>query len=80
MKLEKGYTKDELNAFMQQAFREKKRFRRTADGGWETYEREVRSDERLSQEAVVPEVAAVPEAPAEKKNAWKRFKSLFVKN
>jgi hypothetical protein len=34
MELKKGYTREELNAFMQRAFREKLRVRRTEDDGW----------------------------------------------
>jgi hypothetical protein len=37
MELKSGYTKEELNRFMQQAFREKQRIRRTPSGGWETF-------------------------------------------
>jgi hypothetical protein len=70
MELKKGYTREELNVFMQQAFREKRRVRRTPSGGWETC-----SD--ASPE--VPEASEVsdPPRPASPKGLWQRLRDRF---
>jgi hypothetical protein len=60
MELKKGYTREELNLFMQQAFREKRRVRRTPSGGW-TACGQACTDVPKSPE--IPEIPAVPEAP-----------------
>jgi hypothetical protein len=80
-KLEKGYTREELSAFMQQAFKNRKTPRRTADGGWEAveklYERTFPVSEHEAPEATVTEASGIVEVPPPKKKGW--FKSLFGK-
>jgi hypothetical protein len=43
MELKKGYKSEELSEFMKECFREKKRARRTADGGWTDEDLEIPS-------------------------------------
>jgi hypothetical protein len=76
-KLEKGYTQGELNAFMQQAFKNRKTPRRTADGGWEAVEKLYERTFPVP-EATVTEASGIVEVPPPKKKGW--FKSLFQRN
>ncbi|MDR0714923.1 MAG: hypothetical protein LBF89_11805 [Bacteroidales bacterium] len=79
MELKKGYTKEELNVFMQAAFREKKQVRRTDDGGWTTV-----GAKNLSPVQGTKNVSPAPGAGAQtgqkparteakKKGFWKRM-------
>jgi hypothetical protein len=66
-KLEKDYTREELKVFFREALKNNIPIRKTADGGWEMYER-------------VPAVTEAPEPVVQeqpKMGFWKRLKNRF---
>jgi hypothetical protein len=63
MELKKGYTREELNAFMQRAFREKRRVRRTEDGGWTACGQACTDVPNVPEVPAISETPTVPEAP-----------------
>jgi hypothetical protein len=67
MKLKKGYTQAELNDFMQQVFRERKKVRQSPSGDWEVYASNDTDDASDAKD----------DASTKKRSVWKRFKSLF---
>jgi hypothetical protein len=87
MKLEKGYSNKELNAFMMQAFREKKYPRRTADGGWVAVDMspvflcddEIVTLDSISDDSAFVEVGELCEIVPERGGAWKRLMSVFMR-
>jgi hypothetical protein len=88
MELKAGYTKEELSAFMQTAFREKQWVRRTPHGGWKTLPLILEQPQTIpEQPQTVPEqsppVAETPEAvapqPSPPQGLWQRLRNRFRK-
>jgi hypothetical protein len=81
MELKKGYTVKELNAFMTEVYSKGMRARRTADGGWETYDNPIDNEKKgegtkgRKDEGKKVEAAEQPSDEAKpKKSLWKRLK------
>ena len=68
-KLEKGYTDEQLKAFLLQAFREKRCIRRTADGHWEKFPPPLHEPPQ-TVESAHPASQKSPETP---RSRWQRL-------
>jgi hypothetical protein len=82
MELKKGYTASELSDFMKQTFREKKRARRTKDGGREAYAAiDIEETNAANSSATHPEtfepLRDASEHSALPKGFWERLRDRF---